>query len=425
MPRTPSGIDAIGELTWGAHFCHFYQTRDDLAQSLVPYFKAGLEHRERCMWVTADPFGVEDAKDALRAAVPDLERRERSGQIEIVDHRDWYLRQGRLSPDEVVRGWIQRAEGAVADGYRGLRLTGNTFWLEQHDWHDFAAYEAKVNAGFLCRPVVALCSYCLDRCAPANVLDVVRNHQFALARRHGGWEVIEDASAKLARAELERLNGELEARVRQRTAELERTLGDKEALLREVHHRVRNNLQIITSLMRLKLAQPRGPELESALVDMLSRVETISLVHQTLYERGRVALVPVAEYLAQLCERLERLHDGQGRTFVEVAADELDLPLKAVLALGFITSELVGNALRHAFPGGRGGRIVVAFTAAQDGFVLSVRDDGIGLDERQTARPASGGLALVHSFARQLGGSLAFRTSGGTEVVVTAPLGSP
>src|SRR5918993_5878664 len=109
MNRTPSGIAAVGELAWGTHFCQFYEDRHDLAEALVPFFKAGLENNEKCLWVTSEPFGRENARDALRAAVSDLEQRERGGQIEIIDFQNWYLRNGKLSPDETVEQWLGRA----------------------------------------------------------------------------------------------------------------------------------------------------------------------------------------------------------------------------------------------------------------------------------------------------------------------------
>ena len=101
MSRTPSGIAAVGDLPWGTHFCQFYESRTDLAEALAPFFKAGLESNEKCLWVTSEPFGREDARASLREAVPDLEHRERRGQIEIVDFQNWYLRNGALSPESV------------------------------------------------------------------------------------------------------------------------------------------------------------------------------------------------------------------------------------------------------------------------------------------------------------------------------------
>lgn len=424
MGMTPSGIAAVGDLAWGTHFCQFYQTRDDLAGSLVPFFRAGLNNHEKCLWVTADPFGTEDARAALRAALPDLAAYEERGQIEIVDHLEWYTRQGRLAPEEVVRAWVGRARKALDEGYEGLRLTGNTFWLEPCDWREFVEYEATVNAGFMRERVVALCSYCLDRCRPADVLDVVRNHSFALTRRGGDWEVIEDASLRLARAELERLNAELELRVAARTADLEGALADKDALLREVHHRVRNNLQVVTSLVRLKLRQEQGRELRDGLAEVLGRIESVALVHDTLHAAGRPARVPFGAYLRRLAEGLAGLHGGAASVALAVEStgeEELDLEMAATL--GLVANELVMNAFRHAFPAGRGGRVDVLFTGGADRIELAVRDDGVGLRQQGTGT----GLRLAQSFASQLGGELTVATGehGGTTAAVTVPRRSP
>ena len=85
-----SGIEAVGPVQWGTHFCQFYETADDLVDTLVPFFKVGLDNDERCMWVTAHPLRAHEATDALRNAVPDLDRRLSAGQVEIADHDRWY-----------------------------------------------------------------------------------------------------------------------------------------------------------------------------------------------------------------------------------------------------------------------------------------------------------------------------------------------
>ncbi len=86
------------------------------------------------MWVTSDSLGVEEAKAALAAEVDDLETYLQKGQLEILDYRAWYTAGGKFEPERVLRGWVDRLESARARGFDGLRLTGNTFWLEKSDW---------------------------------------------------------------------------------------------------------------------------------------------------------------------------------------------------------------------------------------------------------------------------------------------------
>ncbi len=186
-----TGIDVVGDAPWGTHFCQFYATKDDLRDILVPYFKAGLEADEFCMWVTSPPLGVEDAWNALAQAVPDLDSYRRRGRIEILPHTGWYLLGGSFEQDRVLAGWVAKLEDALARGCAGLRLTGNTFWLEKSDWTSFAEYEAAVDGVLGQYRMLALCTYALDRCGASEVADVIRNHQFALIKRDGRWELFE------------------------------------------------------------------------------------------------------------------------------------------------------------------------------------------------------------------------------------------
>lgn len=191
-----TGSDVIGSVPWATHFCQFYQTKQDLLDILVPYFKAGLENNEFCMWITAEPLGVEGAKEAMARALPDFDRYLAKGQMEIMPHTDWYLKGGAFESQRVLNGWVDKLEQALASGYAGLRLTGNTFWLEKKDWKSFADYEAAVNSVIGKCNMLALCTYCLDRCSAAEIIDVIRNHQFALIKREGKWELIESSIYK-------------------------------------------------------------------------------------------------------------------------------------------------------------------------------------------------------------------------------------
>ena len=201
-----SGIGIIGDVPWGTHFCQFYRTAQDLLDVLVPYFTAGLQNNEFCMWITSEPLGREAAARALAEAVPDFERYLRKGQIEILPHTDWYLRGGTFDSPRVLEDWVKKLERARAGGFDGLRLTGNTFWLEKKDWQAFTDYEAAVDGVIGRYRMLAVCTYSLDRCGANEVLDVVRNHRFALVRREAKWELIESTVSKQADAALRRLS---------------------------------------------------------------------------------------------------------------------------------------------------------------------------------------------------------------------------
>jgi PAS domain S-box-containing protein len=197
-----SGIDVIGGVPWGTHFCQFYKTKQDLIDTLVPYFKAGLESNEFCMWVTSEPLVVAEAEEAMRKAVNDFDEYLHRGQIEIIPYNEWYLLGGTFDDDRVLKGWVSKLEQALARGYDGLRLTGNTLWLERNHWQAFTEYEAKVNDVIGKYKMLAICTYCLDKCDGTAVIDVVKNHQFALIKQEGKWDIIESSIYKQAKQAL-------------------------------------------------------------------------------------------------------------------------------------------------------------------------------------------------------------------------------
>jgi hypothetical protein len=121
-----SGINVIGRVPWGTHFCQFYQTKQDLIDILVPYFKAGLENNEFCMWITSEPLVVTEAKKAMTKAVPGFKQYLSKGQIEIIPHEEWYLLGGKFDDDRVLKGWVDKLEQALAKGYSGLMPSRST-----------------------------------------------------------------------------------------------------------------------------------------------------------------------------------------------------------------------------------------------------------------------------------------------------------
>jgi len=205
-----TGVDVLGDAPWGAHFCQFYEIAEDLIEVLVPYFKAGLESNEFCMWVCSEPLAAKDAEEALRAAVPDLDAYLEKGKIEIVAHDEWYVQDGAFDSQRVLDGWVEKLNAALAAGYDGLRLTGNTHWLEGDDWADFAAYEEQVNSVIGRYRILAICSYPLGKCGAAEIVDVVSNHQSALIRRQGKWQRCENPDRRRAEESL-RLHDEIAA----------------------------------------------------------------------------------------------------------------------------------------------------------------------------------------------------------------------
>jgi signal transduction histidine kinase/PAS domain-containing protein len=247
-----TGVDVVGDMPWGTHFCLFYETKADLLETTVSYCKAGLESQEFCLWVVAEPLAVEEATRALKQAVPDLDRCFSDHSIEIVAARDWYLQDGKFDLNRVIGGWNEKLACASARGYAGVRVTGDTAWLEKKDWKDFCEYEDSLNQAVANQRLTVLCTYPLAACGAAEILDVVRTHQFAVTKRRGGWDVIETAGHKQAKAEIKRLNEELEQRVVERTSQLTSVNSE---LTKEVIQRQRAEKALLRSEAYLAEAQ--------------------------------------------------------------------------------------------------------------------------------------------------------------------------
>jgi signal transduction histidine kinase len=216
-----TGIDVVGDMVaWGAHFCLFYETREDLLDSLIAYCKSGLGREEYCLWIVAEPLTIEEATAALKAAVPDLDRHLADSRMEIVSARDWFLQGGTFDGKRLTDAWYEKLARVSARGYAGMRVTGDTTWLAKKDWGHFCDYEDGLNEVIGNQSLAVLCTYPLATCGAPEILDVVRTHQFVLARRHGNWDIVETAALKRAKAEIKELNEELEQRVVERTNQL-------------------------------------------------------------------------------------------------------------------------------------------------------------------------------------------------------------
>lgn len=215
------------------------------------------------------------------------------------------------------------------------------------------------------------------------------------------------------------------ARAAATNVELERRVREKDLMLSEIHHRVKNSLQVVSSLLRLEAGRIH----DAAVLDMLqitqNRIRSMALIHQTLYQSKDFARVDFHAFLQSFIPTLIQsysIHPDEISLDFHVA--EVLLPIDAAIPCGLIVNELISNALKHAFPDGRRGKICVEFgQQGRDRAVLSVKDDGVGVPEDFSFEDSDTlGIQLVYMLAGQLGGAVAVERAPLTRFVVEFPL---
>jgi two-component sensor histidine kinase/CheY-like chemotaxis protein len=226
---------------------------------------------------------------------------------------------------------------------------------------------------------------------------------------------------------LEEIATRIGAALSRRGAEerLRSALAEKEALLKEVHHRVKNNLQVINSLLRLEISHHSAADITQVLREMQGRVHTMALLHETLYRSGTFASVDLGAYLRQLANQAFRAFVASPGT-IEMDLDLAShrVPLDQAIPCGLLVNEMLSNTLKHGFPEGRSGAIRIELKVVGDGRDLSLRisDTGVGLPaDFDRKRNESLGLQLVSDLTRQLGGVLAVGPGPGASFAVTFP----
>ena len=440
-----SGIDIVGGMPWGTHFCLFYETKEDLLDMLISYCKAGLESKEFCVWVVAQPLTVEQATDALRAAVSDLNEYLESSSIEIVSASDWYLQGGSFDLERVTAGWQQKLAQASARGYAGVRVTGDTAWLAKKDWKDFCEYENRLNDAVANQRLAVLCTYPLAACGALEILDVVHTHQFVLARRHGSWQLIETAGLKLAKAEINRLNEELEQRVVEGTSQLvqaSEALGEAQAHLAHAN-RVATMGQLTASIAH-EVKQPiagvassghaalhwlahEPPDLEAArraiervLRDAKRAGDVVDRVRELIKKAPpRKDNLDINEAIDEVIVLTRPKAVKNGITVQTQLAEELPLIQGDRVQLQQVILNLIANAVEAMSQMSEGSRTLLISTgkAEPGGVAVAVQDSGPGLPPATLERvfeafyttKADGmgmGLSICHSIIEAHGGQL-------------------
>ena len=202
----------------------------------------------------------------------------------------------------------------------------------------------------------------------------------------------------------------------------------QELLMQEIHHRVKNNLQVVASLLNLQASRIRLPEARAEFQSARDRVRTLATLHRHLYAQGELHTINMREFLIELCSQLfQAMGEKAGeRLRLEIEAPELKMSSDQAVPLALIVTEAVSNAVKYAFPGGRRGSISVYLKADQSHAELEIFDDGVGIPAGRVETEAGTrdgiGIQLIQGFARQLGATLQVEEGRGTRYRVYLPL---
>jgi len=458
-----TGIGVGGDVPWGTHFFMFYETKEDLLDTLVPYFKTGLESGELCLWLVTEPLTEEEASKALRDAVPEFERYASDRSIEIIGGRRFYSSGDDLHLQRAIRTWAEKTRSALVRGYAGLRVSASTAWLARKDWKAFSDYESEVNDSISNWRMTALCTYPLVGSTAAEILDVTRTHQFAIARRNKAWEVVETSELKQAKSEIKRLNDELESRVIDRTRQLaaaneemrkemierqhaEQALQEAQTELTRVTraldmgelaatiaHEVNQPLAAIVTngnfcLRRLEGVTPNLDDLQPAITEIVNdgaRASAIisrirGLLMKGTPRRSELDINGMIQDVSIL------LRNELTRGHVSVRTDlASDLPRVAgdQVQLQQVLINLIMNALESMrLSAERHRELLIRSAKSTDGVLVQVQDSGLGIEPGVANRifepffttKAGGigmGLSISHSIIESHGGHLSLASS--------------
>ena len=214
--------------------------------------------------------------------------------------------------------------------------------------------------------------------------------------------------------QLEALNGDLA----DKNTLLDKRNAENELLLREIHHRVKNNLEIVSSLLELQSAQIDDPSVQAAMLSSQNRVHSMGIIHQKLYQGEHLASIEMRDYFINLSDNILDSFNANGKIKVECNMPKLVLDVDTAISIGLITNELLTNSLKYAFEGRDSGTIKISLNDenTEGSLLLKIADDGVGKKENEAAKGTGFGTQLINLLTRQLDGQLSYEIDNGTTV---------
>jgi PAS domain S-box-containing protein len=203
---------------------------------------------------------------------------------------------------------------------------------------------------------------------------------------------------------------------KQTEEQIKQSLHEKEILIQEIHHRVKNNMAVISSLLQLQSGYIKEPAMLEVLRDSQNRIKSMALIHEKLYQNSTLALIEFESYVKELAHTIMYSYSQQSaQILIEVHIKQINLDINAAVPCGLIINELLSNACKHAFVGRTVGRIDIYFEKNEDMFILTVKDDGVGLPSKDIVKSSKSlGMTLIQALTSQLNATMEIDINNGT-----------
>jgi hypothetical protein len=189
-----TGLDYLGNISWGKHVCAFYETKEALLGILVPFFKAGLENNELCVWVLSEGLTVKDAIIELSSEIGDIEEFINTGQLKILGDVDIYNKAGRFNPGEVIQFWDKEESKALNQGFDGMRISGSGNFVKDGQWQALCDYEREVNKMIATKHILAICTYSRNIFGLPEILLLGVHHSVLVAKKENQFTSFESTA---------------------------------------------------------------------------------------------------------------------------------------------------------------------------------------------------------------------------------------
>lgn len=415
--------EQILDLEYGDHTCILYNSTQQQMRAVIPFFQKGFEDGDHCLYVVNE-HSIEEVESRFEEGGLDVQAQKDRGALSFATAEDSFLRKGSFSVDAMLDFVDAHIDTIGEDGFSGFRSAGEMSWIlnTATSPEEMIEYEARLNNILEDRRAILLCEY-NDEKFPADIVQkILATHPIA---------VVEDLVCSNPFYEPPELlldDSDSEQLVEWRIRQLQdhqknrEQLDEKESLLKEIHHRVKNNMQVINSFLSLQTQNIESDEADHAFQESMRRVRAMALVHEKLYQTSDLSNVDFEQYLRDLVDSITESSSLPEEVSVTVTVDDSILEPDRCITCGLIVNELVSNALQHSLESTGKGSIDIRFRETDpDKKVLSVKDNGSGFDEDfDPDQSSSTGLDIVNSLVNyELDGTVEFENDNGASVTIT------